>query len=649
MCLRLVLTAPHGGDGTRGHLRRQPDARVMPRPPVFLLFFLLVFVPNRGESFVFPGGGGGSSAGSRGRRDVPRWGRGKRAAGHGPVVAIIVGGTARTGGDGAMTGAGAGSGAHAPGAGATMSGATATPLDGRRRRIGERKVVAGNLAAVSPHRSGPTAANVASRPSLRTMAAAAAAEAGVPHGKRDGTENREEDEDSVDRVPDAGELLAKARDLYNDVFGPPKDVQNVCAGYAPGRVNLIGEHTDYNGGFVMPLALERGTVVYGVGRLVDAEEGGSKGSGGRGSCRVVSGIMSEEAPKTKGAGEEGGAEGEGEGSGTVCFDADASLSPGEPEWANYVKGVVKEFMAKVPEGKRLEFTVTVVGAVPIGGGVSSSASLTVAMGTFLQGVLSSAGITPPSHKEKAHLCRMAEHNFLDMPCGIMDQFVTSMALPGHAMLLDCRSEEPDAVPLSDPDLVIVVTNSNVKHKLAGSQYPVRVAQCQAARDELQKSHPDVQLLRDATLEQVSAMEGQVEDAVFRRARHVVTENDRTVAAAQALKKGDYSAVGRLMVESHRSLREDYEVSCSELDALVELAMEVDGVFGSRMTGGGFGGCTVTLVKEDSVESLISHLREGYSRDLGQACTSFVTKPGFGSRGLTGAAAATGTKWPEQAS
>ncbi|CAM9244473.1 unnamed protein product [Hapterophycus canaliculatus] len=241
---------------------------------------------------------------------------------------------------------------------------------------------------------------------------------------------------------------------------------------------------------------------------------------------------------------------------------------------------------------------------------------------------------------------MAEHNFLDMPCGIMDQFVTSMALPGHAMLLDCRSEEPEPVPLSDPGLVIVVTNSNVKHKLAGSQYPVRVAQCQTARDELQKSHPDVQLLRDATLEQVKAMEGHVEDAVFRRARHVVTENDRTVAAAQALKKGDYTAVGRLMVESHRSLREDYEVSCSELDALVELAMEVDGVFGSRMTGGGFGGCTVTLVREDSVGSLVDHLRKGYWRDVGQRCTSFVTKPGFGSRGLTGASAATGTAWPE---
>ncbi|CAN0061539.1 unnamed protein product [Ectocarpus fasciculatus] len=305
------------------------------------------------------------------------------------------------------------------------------------------------------------------------------------------------------------------------------------------------------------------------------------------------------------------------------------------------------FFVQVPEGKRLEFTVTVVGSVPIGGGVSSSASLSVAMATFLQGVLTSAGVSPPSPKEKAHLCRMAEHKFLNMPCGIMDQFVTSMAVPGHAMLLDCRSEEPDAVPLSDSNLVVVVTNSNVKHNLAGSQYPIRVAQCEAARDELQKSHPDVQLLRDATPEQVDAMaEAGVEDAVFRRARHVVSENARTVTAARALTSGDYREVGQLMLDSHRSLREDYEVSCPELDVLVELAMEVEGVFGSRLTGGGFGGCTVTLAEKGSVGSLVQHLREGYLRAVGRDCSSFVTKPGFGSRGLTGEAAATGTAWPE---
>ncbi|CAM9994312.1 unnamed protein product, partial [Laminaria digitata] len=252
---------------------------------------------------------------------------------------------------------------------------------------------------------------------------------------------------------------------------------------------------------------------------------------------------------------------------------------------------------QVPEGKRLEFTAAVVGVVPIGGGVSSSASLSVAMGTFLEGVLSNAGVTPPSPKEKAHLCRMAEHNFLDMPCGIMDQFVTSMAVPGHAMLLDCRSEEPEAVPLLDEDLVIVVTNSNVKHNLAGSQYPVRVAQCVAARDEVKKNHSQVELLRDATPEQVEEIKGTVEEAVFLRARHVVSENARTVDAARALKAGDYRTVGDLMLDSHRSLSEDYEVSCPELDILVELAMEVEGVFGSRMTGGGFGGCTVTLASK----------------------------------------------------
>eukprot|EP00904_Undaria_pinnatifida_P000059 jgi/Undpi1/10053/HiC_scaffold_28.g12507.m1 len=492
------------------------------------------------------------------------------------------------------------------------------PASGKRRRSAAKVTLTASVAA-----TGVEGGSV--------MGDSSVEKASVEPGKGEGQEGVGDGQEG-ESVLSAGKLLAKARRVYGDTFGQPQDDLNVCAGYAPGRVNLIGEHTDYNGGFVMPLALERGTVVYGVGRLVDSSGDGEERDGW---CRVLSENMRTEAE----------AEAEG-GGGEVKFRADEALSPGEPGWANYVKGVVKEFMAWVPEGKRLEFTAAVVGVVPIGGGVSSSASLSVAMGTFLEGVLSHAGVKQPSPKEKAHLCRLAEHNFLNMPCGIMDQFVTSMAVPGHAMLLDCRSEKPEDVPLSDSNLVIVVTNSNVKHKLAGSQYPVRVAQCVAARDEVQKSHPQVELLRDATPEQVEEIKGAVEEAVFLRARHVVSENARTVAAARALKAGDYRTVGSLMLDSHRSLSEDYEVSCAELDLLVKLAMEVEGVFGSRMTGGGFGGCTVTLASKDSVDNLVRHLQDGYKRFAGRECSCFVTKPGFGARGLTGSDAASSTVWPE---
>ncbi|CAB1111615.1 unnamed protein product [Ectocarpus sp. CCAP 1310/34] len=631
-----------------GDRKRRKDVRpgeFLASPPLLLLSLLLASAPDRGGSFLYPTGRSGSCDGGgattlTASRDRRGGGRYNFARGRvGGVVAINDGGTAmKTGGGGEGGGVGGGGLAGAKrGRGSSSMG---MPSDEWRGALGAKAEISarrGSLTSLASKSVG--------------MAAAAAAAAGVPHDKAEGAGDggpKHGDDRSVsaveergveERVPTAGELLVMARELYDEIFGPPEDVRHVCAGYAPGRVNLIGEHTDYQGGFVLPLALERGTVVYGVGRLVDSGEATAEGSD-RGLCRVVSQTMQQQQSEDK-AGRKAGELG-----GDVSFRADESLAPGEPEWANYVKGVVKEYMPKVPEGKRLEFTVTVVRSVPIGGGVSSSASLSVAVASFLQGVLTSAGVTPPSPKEKAHLCRMAEHKFLNMPCGIMDQFVTSMAVPGHAMLLDCRSEEPDAVPLSDSNLVVVVTNSNVKHNLAGSQYPIRVAQCQAARDELQKSHPDVQLLRDATPEQVDAIEAGVEDAVFRRARHVVSENARTVTAARALTSGDYQEVGQLMLDSHRSLREDYEVSCPELDVLVELAMEVEGVFGSRLTGGGFGGCTVTLAKKGSVASLVQHLREGYLRAVGRDCSSFVTKPGFGSRSLTGEAAATGTAWPE---
>lgn len=207
----------------------------------------------------------------------------------------------------------------------------------------------------------------------------------------------------------------------------------------------------------------------------------------------------------------------------------------------------------------------------------------------------------------------------------MDQFISVMGKKGNALLLDCRSMEAKLVPMTNPDLIVLVTNSNVRHELTGSEYPTRRKQCESAAVALGKPS-----LREASMAELEANKEKLEEVVFRRARHVIGEIQRTTEAAAAIEKEDYEKFGKLMVESHNSLRDDYEVSCEELDLLVKLAMEVDGVYGSRMTGGGFGGCTVTVVKKSSVDSLIKHIQEGY----GNKATCVVTSPADGAKALS---------------
>jgi len=388
-------------------------------------------------------------------------------------------------------------------------------------------------------------------------------------------------------------LLQRATNLFTSRYhGEPS-----VGAAAPGRVNLIGEHTDYNDGFVMPLALDgRQTVVV-----------GSKNS--LHTVRVVTESFSEhpytEFPATL---------------------AGASASK-EPKWANYLKGVVLQFFKEHPEFDG--FDVAIATDVPLGGGLSSSAALEVATFTFLE------ELTGKRHekKQKALLCQGAEH-WLGMPCGIMDQFISVMGRKGHVLLLDCRSQEETHVPLLDPSVVLLVTNSNVKHELTGSEYSTRRAQCYEAVDFLKKKHPGIVALRDVTKEQLDEVANQLSAVVLARARHVVGEDFRTTHAAEALKRGDYDTVGKLMVQSHFSLRDDYEVSCPELDLLVELALQVPGVLGSRMTGGGFGGCTITLLKREALDELVEHLNKKYKEKTGISPTCFSTVPGDGARVLT---------------
>ncbi|XP_041830866.1 galactokinase [Melanotaenia boesemani] len=386
--------------------------------------------------------------------------------------------------------------------------------------------------------------------------------------------------------PSVSELEATARRVYGQVFGEEPPQVAVCA---PGRVNLIGEHTDYNQGFVLPMALPLVTVVV-----------GSQTSGP--DVTVVTATEDADEPRRV----------------DFSLPSDgAPLSPGLPRWANYVKGVIQHYKAPPLPA----FRAVVASSVPLGGGLSSSASLEVAFYTFLQQLKPDDG----DKVSKALSCQQAEHTHAGVPCGIMDQFVSVLGSEGHALLIDCRSLEATPVPLTDPGLVILITNSNVRHSLTGSEYPTRRRQCEEASSVLGKDS-----LRDATIRDLEEAKGRLADVVYRRALHVVEEIQRTVKAAEALQKGAYKEFGKLMVESHNSLRDLYEVSCRELDELVSAAMEVEGVFGSRMTGGGFGGCTVTLLQAHAIDKTILHIQERY----GGTPTFYVTTPSAGARVLT---------------
>jgi galactokinase len=261
--------------------------------------------------------------------------------------------------------------------------------------------------------------------------------------------------------------------------------------------------------------------------------------------------------------------------------------------------------------------------VPLGSGLSSSASLEVCTATLIEAATGRT-IVPV---EKALLCQKAEHEFAGVPCGIMDQFISVMGRQNNLLLLDCRSRETQLVPMNDPAVSLLVVNSNVKHELANGEYAQRRAQCDAAVKIL-----GVPSLRDATPEMLEATKGKMDDVVFRRARHVIGEIERTLHAAEGIRASNWPTVGQLMYASHRSLRDDYEVSCKELDAIVEIAEEIGakgGIFGCRMTGGGFGGCAIALVQTELVEAITKKLALDYKKKTGIEATIFVTRPAAG--------------------
>ncbi len=354
---------------------------------------------------------------------------------------------------------------------------------------------------------------------------------------------------------------------------------------APGRVNLIGEHTDYNDGFVMPAAIGFHT------RVAIAPRPDRK-----------LGIRSENYCEQ------------------VEFDLDRLPATNAGHWSDYVIGVVQML---VRSGKKLGgANLLVDGNVPQGAGLSSSASIEVAVGYALLDLAEPAINRTESDRTKidrtnlALLCQRAENEFVGARCGIMDQFVSSHGKRGQALLLDCRSLEYRHLPLPG-DTALAICNTMVKHSIAKGEYNQRRAECEAGVRALSKVLPRVRALRDVTLENLEAYGHDLPDVVVRRCRHVIGENARVLKAATALERGDLQAFGNLMLESHRSLRDDFAVSCSELDLMVGLAGQAKGVYGTRMTGGGFGGCTIALVKTDCVEAFQRTVQEGYQRSTGR--------------------------------
>lgn len=368
------------------------------------------------------------------------------------------------------------------------------------------------------------------------------------------------------------QLVNEAKTTFRKQFN---DEPNIAV-FAPGRVNLIGEHTDYNDGFVMPMALPLVTVIV-----------GKKVAGNDVTIYSTSEIANEQQETTFELPQP-----------TALIRA---INKDGPKWAVYVKGVVANYIGNIPSA----FNAVIHSSVPLGGGLSSSASLEVATYTFLDQLTCSTNNV--SLADKALACQKAEHDYAGMPCGIMDQFISFMGKEGHALLIDCRQLTSTLIPLSDQNVVVLITNSNVKHELTGSEYSSRRKQCEEAAMLLKKVS-----LRDANLDDIKYLECiNANKEIISRARHVITEIERTTQAAEMLTQKNFCKFGELMTQSHISLRDDYEVSCPELDQLFDLALEVEGVLGSRMTGGGFGGCTVTLVYSQSAKNVIENIQKKY--------------------------------------
>lgn len=381
---------------------------------------------------------------------------------------------------------------------------------------------------------------------------------------------------------------------FNEIFG--KDGQ-VHGYFAPGRVNLIGEHTDYNGGHVFPCALSIGT--YGFARKRQDNK-----------LRFYS-VNFEKL-------------------GVIETSLEELIPSEKAGWTNYPKGVMWAFEKrgfKMPCG--VDFLI--YGNIPNGSGLSSSASLEVLTGLMLR---EEYGFDTLTMQDLAIIGQYSENNFNGMNCGIMDQFASAMGKKDCAIFLDTSTLNFEYAPVKLPTAKIVITNSKVKHSLVGSAYNDRRNECETALKDLQ-TVLDIKALGDLTEEEFEANKAVIKsDVCRRRAKHAVYENQRAIKAVQALKDNNIEEFGRLMNASHVSLRDDYEVSCEEIDILVDLAWKTPGVIGSRITGGGFGGCTVSIVENDGVDGFIETIGKKYKEKVGHEAEFYVVEIGDGAHVLS---------------
>lgn len=388
-------------------------------------------------------------------------------------------------------------------------------------------------------------------------------------------------------------MKKKLFDMFAELFG---DSEGARFYFSPGRVNLIGEHTDYNGGHVFPCALTLGT--YGAARK-------------REDNKIHLYSMNLDS------------------FGVVEASLDDLTNKKEYNWANYPLGVVWAFKEKghtITSG----FDMVIWGNIPNGSGLSSSASLEVLTGVILTDLFE---IKDLSMTDLALIGQYSENNFNGCNCGIMDQFAVAMGKKDHAIFLDTSDLSYEYAPCVLDGAKIVITNSKVKHSLVDSAYNDRRNECAAALKALQ-SELDIQALGDLTPEEFEAHKSLIKDEIqLQRAKHAVYENQRTIDAVTALKAGDIESFGKLMNQSHISLRDDYDVSCEEIDILVDLAWKIPGVLGSRITGGGFGGCTVSIVKDESIDTFIETIGKTYLEKVGHEVEFYTVDIGDGASRL----------------
>ena len=358
-------------------------------------------------------------------------------------------------------------------------------------------------------------------------------------------------------------MFEHIRSQFVATFGDDNDLQVIMA---PGRVNLIGEYTDFNEGFVFPMTVDRGVYV-GIRARTDQQ------------VRVFSSRFGE----------------------LIEYQLDEFARPESGHWSCYVLGVVEELrlLGLVPNG----FDAVIDGNLNLGAGLSSSAALETATALALQSLFGSE----MSRVDVATLCQRVEHRYANVMCGIMDQFASGLGRQNHALLLDCRTLSYVNIPAHLDEYRFVIISSEVKRELASSAYNERRAQCEEGVGLFKRYDPTVASLRDVTTDLFDTYGDQLPDVVYRRCRHVITENARVLDASAALAADELTEFGRLMTASHNSLRDDFEDSCDELDCLVAIANDTEGVLGSRMTGAGFGGCTVTLIHMDAIETLTANL------------------------------------------